>query len=653
MKFFAVSLAIAVAVVATVALAPVSSWVFMNQVDLLTGIKSNEDGVNQGGVVDSYSPTWLLSRDTYAGADRAQRLVHALLGKYPERNADLLKVAEEYPRDALGWALVVRMTATIGALDPDTPNSMDAAQKRAVYRVLDQGYEASLKGEALEPNNAYFPLMRAAFAKELNRRDDVREAIHDAAGKSTFDSHLGDEGRMYIEALQSAKGYRGELLKSGVVAAVAMPDLSHAKSLAKFLNRHGSMAERRDTIQASYLIAMGEESTIGLLVGSAEMRLAIRNPVPFGLRDQAKLSDAEWTHLASTFDDKLKQAKVKPPSPGTFAIFQDYSRLLAASKKYIASLPALYPTSVDPDDSADAAEIRIARETFVPFYALVSLIFGALSVAMGWGFSQIKSDAARKIVPHFAVLAGCIVTLWQTGDCNGCDPVPIAGLLFGVAHIALASLRLGTRAANIFTTLTAAGAISGSFWHAMFLNPFTLVTCAFIVLVAAASWLLNADQRQALAQWLGIAMAIGGIAIFKWDHSAILGGAAYLVLLGLLAKNNAGETPKFLYVVALFVFVVACGGIGFEAGRNVLDGNAESGYAAACLSGLILAAAFLGKSARMVRTAASVTLVLFSASYLGSVGWQIRGNRELRQSKIFFTDEGDNIRVLAGVKPLH
>ena len=83
MKAIVICTLIALSIVSTIALMPVSSWVFRNQVDLLARRNPNP----QGGEDDMSStmPNWLMDPKTYAGSDQAEQFARALFTPYPSR----------------------------------------------------------------------------------------------------------------------------------------------------------------------------------------------------------------------------------------------------------------------------------------------------------------------------------------------------------------------------------------------------------------------------------------------------------------------------------------------------------------------------------------------------------------------------------------
>ncbi len=75
----------------------------------------------------------------------------------------------------------------------------------------------------------------------------------------------------------------------------------------------------------------------------------------------------------------------------------------------------------------------------------------------------------------------------------------------------------------------------------------------------------------------------------------------------------------------------------------------STGLMVAGVMGLLAAVLFTCKSVRLVRITACVSVVLFTALYLGATGWEVWGNNSERLVQAHLLNEGNIIRRLAGV----
>jgi len=638
---------VAAAVVGTIALVPASSWVFKNQLDILFRFDP-DNNPPYSDVFEVFAPKWLVNPDTYTGSSDSEQLAHALLQGDSNRLKALQSFAASHPGDSVAWTLVVRLAATRGNRTPDSPPDAGLASRKQDDEAMATGIEASRKGETLEPNNAYFPIMRAAFEMDENRLDEMRAALKDAAAKSGFNNHVRDEGRILSKALANAKGYRGELLRIAMESSIMLPDLSHIGSMARYINRHGSLSEKRDVIEAAYLQAKGDQTAIGFLVAYKELRYILREPLPLKVRSEPIPTDSEFLTMASRFDDRLKAAKVAPPVPGTLAVYQTVSRLCAAMQKYIPRQPAIFATQQDSDGNA---ELSIYYQTVAPYFGLLCLLAAAALGYLASVFARVKSDQLIGLMPYLLPIPAWIISALIFRACLGCDPLPVFGAAIGATQLSLGFLRFEKRVATNLTALIAAVGVVGFATSSLVLNSLAVAVVFLTILIAAASWLLNAEQRVTTAKLCGALIAVGSILLVKVDSSAALGGLMYLIASGLLWKNKEGQTPKYLTAVSMILFLLMAAAVGVVTTWQIFSYRLLDGYEIGGMAIIIVAALFTGRPIDAVKKSACISLFLFSGLYLASVGWELRGNHELSMGKHTFLNEADNIRALAGVRP--
>jgi hypothetical protein len=659
MKAIGLSCLVALAVIATVALVPASSWVFKNQADLFLRLSPAHPGPIQD-MPTAFMPTWLTKPDTYAGSDPSQQLAHALFLPDYEANDALERYTEAHPNDPLGYALLVRRTCLMGFKVPDSTKKQDANMARRDAENLNRGLAASLKGEILEPNNAYFPFMRAVFDVELNRVDDLSSALGAAAAKHTYDSHVRDESITLEKALEAVKGYRGELIRIGMEATVLLPDMAHMKSLARYLNRHGTLAQKRDLIQTDYTIAQGEVTLVGLAVASSELKIVLREPIQVDAPAGTKLTDSEWQNLAAGFDAKLKASHIAPPTRGTLETYNSLARLTVASQKYIYNLsPHLYPEAVTNDTNEVGPDnswaLRVFFQSATPYAALASIVLSALFGLASCVIGGFPSETFRRMAPHLACLPAWLISIWivspwQCSYCDGCDGLAIAGLLFAMVQMCLAFTYLPRRPAWILIIVTSVIGITAVGFLSQALVNVPLAAGIFCVGLATIPWWSQPEKRPKFTTGLGLLYAIGSIVMFRTDSSGVLGGIAFLGLSALLWKRNTGDSPKTLSILAVLLFVLITGIAGAAITWKVLYGYPLSGYGMACPFGVIVALMFAGRPSCYPRIATCVGVLLFSAIYVGTAGWEVRGNREMSASMPNFLTEGDTVRALARFK---
>ena len=641
MKSILIYFCVAVAIVSTVALYPGSSWVFRNQYDLLTK-QTRTDYLGSDDVVGSFVPGWVTQAATYTGPSAAEQLTHALYLHPPERGPALDLFAKRHASDPLAMASVARMTCMAGGSYPDAPKDRYQEYLKLQTPTLNNGIKACQDGERLEPNNAYFPLMRAVFSMESNQLKEMDLALKAAGQKTGYNSHLRDQVAEMEEAARIAKGYRGELVRTAVQASVLLPDFAHIKSLSRYLNRHGSLQQKRDLMQALQSMGRGEDTGIGFLVALSSFRIVLSDPVPLDDVRKVKNTDADWLRLVSRFDDQLRVAHIEPIEPSTLAAYNSLDKLVKAFQKYVESRTSVFDNAGRDDWSYRWTAIGIA----VPFMALVALVLALPFGAIALGFSRIQSETFRAMVPHLI----CLPVVWAAWEslipCCETQKI-ITAAACAVGQSMLAFLRLGKRPAIALTALTALGAWLLVLQTPLVLNPLLMGFLAIYTGMAVFPWVLDPERRTQVATIGGPAIAVLSIATL--DPTAILAGISYGLAVGLVWLNKHEETPKLSAWSTAIIYVILCGFAGclvtglWVSGEDVKSSLIASGFI--CLIGSAL---FTRKSFATTKGAICATFGLFSLVYLLSVGLQLRENHRQSLSEINLSNEARTIRKSVG-----
>ena len=641
MRTIFVYLFIAVAIVSTVALYPGSSWVFLNQYDLLT--KQNPaNNLSNDNVVGSFVPGWVTQAETYSGPSDAEQLTHALYLHRPEREPALNQYARSHASDPVALAAVARMSCMAGGSYPDAPKERYQEYLKLQAPSLNNAILACLGGERLEPNNAYFPLMRAVFCMESNRLADMSQALKAAGQMTGYNSHLHDQVREMEDAARLAKGYRGELVRTAVQASVLLPDFAHIKSLSRYLNRHGTLQQKRDLMQTLYMMGRGEDTGIGFLVALGSFRIALSDPVPVDEARKVNHTDADWLQLVSKFDDQLKAAHVQPLDPATLTEYNGLKKLVDAFQKYVESRTSMFDNAGNDGWSYRLTAIGIV----VPFLALLALLLALVFGGISLGFSRIQSDVFRAMVPHIICLPIVWVVWASLISCCETQKI-ITGMACAVCQSTLAFMRLGKRAAIALTALTALGAWLLVLQTPLVLNPLLLGFLVLYTGMAFLPWVLDLERRQQIATLGGAAVAV--LSIITLDPAAIVAGISYGIAVGLVWLNKRDETPKVASWLTAVTYVLLCGTGGcLITAVWVAGGDFKSSIWAAGFVGLVGSALFVRKSFATTKAAICASLAVFSGVYLLSVGLQLRENHRQSLSELNLANEARNIRQSVG-----
>jgi hypothetical protein len=145
------------------------------------------------------------------------------------------------------------------------------------------------EGERLEPDNAYFPFMRAVGLYAARRDDEALAAIRRAAGRSQWEEHYQDETEGMWRLVEGAYGDRSAISRLAVAAAVLFPHYAALRTAARVATYRAVLAEkeghaeegleiRRDLMRLGGLMRARSRSLIGSLVGMAITDVAAIRP---------------------------------------------------------------------------------------------------------------------------------------------------------------------------------------------------------------------------------------------------------------------------------------------------------------------------------------------------------------------------------------
>ncbi len=662
MRAVITSALIALAIIATLALLPASSWIFKNQMDLVFRGSGARD-LGSYGEIGSILPNWLNDPNTYLGDNPAEELTHALDLSSDLRATALKSYNEKHPNDVLGWAVTVRMSCMYGNHPPDAPKSKDQSWMPKHRSILDMGINACQKGEILEPNNAYFPLMRAEFLMERNRLDEMRSAISLAASKTRYDSHVSDEAQTMERAQIHAKGYRGELVRTGIDASVLLPDFAHIKGLARYINRKEDLNVKRDFINVMHVMGMGEHTAIGFLVAAASLNLMLCNLEPYS-SNGPKISGAERKALAAEFDSKLKAAGIAPPSKGTLTTFTMLQNLVDATHRYIDTLPTVFSWSGD--DSRAALYMFVV--TVGPYCMLFGLMISFMIAVIPWFFSRLDSAKLLDMSPQIVGMPVWMVSALLMNTC--CDnSSSMSGLVIALTYLTLGFLKLQKRAAMTSNLVLGVGALATILATNLADNITWVTFCIYALASGFVPLFVDEEVRKKIA-------VIGSFCLLAWaflarDVSAVAVGLFFLVSYGLNRRNKEGELPKAANVLTIILYVLVCGVMGILVTLNgatnsaastgflnvweqilrstgMRNGQVSANILASLIMGIVLGVFFLGRGPKIAQKAICVSWLIFSGMYLLMSGLQLRENHRLSKSETNLVNESNNIRKLAG-----
>lgn len=249
---------------------PQSRWIPLTQADVVTG-----QWRYRGGMFTEIS-TYVNPLERGLGVDDTPpdetaallRLIsppgNLDIEQSDRRYADLLAICQEKNSPVL-WAQYVRVASVSTLSDlSKSPHDKFAVRQRKNCETL---VNACLSGEKVDPDNAFFPLIRASALRKLERDDEGRDALRLAARKPRYESYIRFEPDTRYKWLVDRYGYRGQELRGWIYANVLLPHLSAIRSGARHFVKIGKDADRVAAAQIGMLLMRQDSTLIGVMVG--------------------------------------------------------------------------------------------------------------------------------------------------------------------------------------------------------------------------------------------------------------------------------------------------------------------------------------------------------------------------------------------------
>jgi hypothetical protein len=155
----------------------------------------------------------------------------------------------------------------------------------AVRRFIDQ----CLEGERVDPDNVYFPLLRAMAHTELRQDKDAFAALHVAASKKVWREYIPEEFVANRNVNRGIYGQAGLISEMAISAAILFPHYSSLRELSRVVateaikremkgNYAAGLSLRRDLFVVSEKMRNESTTLIGSLVGGAMLDTSRMRP---------------------------------------------------------------------------------------------------------------------------------------------------------------------------------------------------------------------------------------------------------------------------------------------------------------------------------------------------------------------------------------
>ncbi len=628
---------IVAAIFGTVAVNPGSSWVLKNQLDMLSPSKVR-NGSRNIGMPSEAVPDWLFSPSTYSGNSSDQVLARAFCLFGSERENELWSNLKQNPNDALGCAMYIRAACETVWGTPDSPRRVNRDTEDRKRRI-NRGIEACAIGERLEPSNVYFPLMRAMLSMFSDDIVQMQAALTSCRTKSQYSSHIREQALAFDHAALQAKGYRGEIVRMAVQSRTSLMDVSDINFLGMYINRHGSLAEKRDLVYSLSLLTKNEDAAIGILVArQAIMEACMEKVVNANGGGVGHISAVAWPDIADGFDRRIAAAKLPAIPHGTRALLQDLDQFTVAMQQYFNKNTALFEQIGQQGNWKTATGIGLAA----PITAIICLMIWVPFAAIALRSAKSKFEWLRLITPHagFALAASLVFVASESccGEAEYAVPIVVGASLW-MAGVLNLPKRVATYLIPLLAILCALPLLK---------TPEVELKLTILALAMAASLAANKfakdDDRPGFAKWGSWAVLILG-ALSRND--LVLWGVFAFVMVTLLTgqlKEGTASRIVSALTVMISLWMICLGGV-LCCEMIVVEGSPGTAVLIGTLAATLVGLLFSGKSFAIARNAACVGLVGFGVVYLMGVGLQLFENQRFINANVTLPNEANSIRA--------
>ena len=200
----------------------------------------------------------------------------------------LTALTERFPNEPSLYAHILRYytTGAVGLhrqeqdeLSSEPPVRKDKP-KQSLPADLAAFDAAAAQGERLEPDNAYFPFMRAAELYEAGQDAEAIFAMHRAGQKTRYEDYAGEEFKARDRFYEEAHGRQGGIARVSLSASLLFPHFAVLRGTARMNLVSAIHAElagdlilgvelRHDTMRVGDLMRVQGRSLIANLVGMA------------------------------------------------------------------------------------------------------------------------------------------------------------------------------------------------------------------------------------------------------------------------------------------------------------------------------------------------------------------------------------------------
>lgn len=292
---------IPVVLLVVLVLHPDTAWLVRTQCRLLYSPRDTYVAFKEYQPANKPQPAWLRHRLAEVARSHSDDYLIQLAWAIEQHHPSDVNLRDLLPRFGKRPALLahilrydttkrvhIRRTEEWAFYPPrERPNPQSLVPPSPEYLAL---YDrVASEGERLDPDNAYFPLMRAVGLFAAHRDREAMEAIERASRKPRWEDYTGEEAEARLHLLTNALGRQTAISQFLGASAVIEPHWGAIRSVARLVlyfasekekrkEHQGAAALRLAMLRCASLIRAQSRSSVGVLVAFAVGEVSVASP---------------------------------------------------------------------------------------------------------------------------------------------------------------------------------------------------------------------------------------------------------------------------------------------------------------------------------------------------------------------------------------
>ncbi|MBI5707711.1 MAG: hypothetical protein HZC36_12075 [Armatimonadetes bacterium] len=604
-----------IGLVLCVALAPMSSWSFRNDLDLA---KSGLTGGPAFSVLaespwNSSASMPMMDPDEIHPSGQKEQFVQALGyaewgynpgPNAPEWGAILTKRLEpldayctKNPKDVMALAQLLRLAFQPAISLPYRDTDPEPKPKKVLperERVTKYALELAKRGEALEPDNAYWTISRGALSEALSDHSDSLSCLDRASQMKRYEEYVLEAASATRETIERRWGYRGEGVRVLLAAGMLFPQVANHRNWMRITCKPSSdpkadASRRLQVYKVGYLITREAQTLIGQLIGRAGMVAAAKAGAYAKEPDRVVREAEKSGRLYRTFQMELAKAGIDTEGQNVIEMATQANRLRDAGQRVIAGGAG---SMIDD-----------------------SFLIGSIVSALG-------------LISLLATLAACgVMLVWSWRAPSGFDRSRVAlGLALIVTSVLWTKIHVRPDGSSLM-------GMESALWF--------LMMAVLYGLRAGTEMFGTSEGFQKGANMVCLLAGLSALAAASFPFSLLLAGANTLALVFFWrAGSKLGPILAMIVMACLAVGLVASLPRGVHPGHHFIFSF--------CMAGAL----FCAFSSEKRKLAASVAFSVACVGYFGAAAFGLSVNARLNPFYNDFLTEAHRARVAANLPRL-